>query len=398
VGALRIAFLYTNIGRGHPFYLDGIRARLNPAVEPGVRDVFALAAGASRLAWRAARAAYTLGSSGGGANNWYSRLRARTDFNRDGTMLRLLGAPLRATYADDPALLVVAHPLLAGIFRDHDRLVYQHGELAVPREALVRAKHTVLVPDAGTADSFRHAGAAGRAIHVTGLNIDPLLQPLAAAAFAARVDRLRGTARLTAACFSSGAEPPAHVAALCRAAAALGAAGWRVHAFARRDGRFARRLSAHLQSAGVPWADADGTGADAADANVCIWPYGSRLELDQLTAATFPEFDVFLAPAHERSHWALGLGLPLLVVAPSIGSYAPLNQLRLLDAQVALTIPPDVSGVVDLLAERHRDGMLVRMAERGWEHHPIDGFDRAAAIIRELARGTDPVKCPGSTS
>ena len=60
----RINFLYTNIGRGHPFYLDGIIECLPPGRVGDVTDVFGETAGLARGLWAGARIIYR--SVGGG--------------------------------------------------------------------------------------------------------------------------------------------------------------------------------------------------------------------------------------------------------------------------------------------------------------------------------------------
>lgn len=95
----RVHLVYTNIGRGHPFYLDGIRQLLPPERLGTVRDVFDCCHGVSGLLWRTARWLYASGSSCGGNRSLYSRVRARTDYTRAGPALTLMGAPLRRAVA-----------------------------------------------------------------------------------------------------------------------------------------------------------------------------------------------------------------------------------------------------------------------------------------------------------
>ena len=65
----KIDFLYTNIGRGHPFYLDGIMQALvrsgNISIVRQKHDVFELSSGLSLNGWQLARWLYQKGSSGG---------------------------------------------------------------------------------------------------------------------------------------------------------------------------------------------------------------------------------------------------------------------------------------------------------------------------------------------
>jgi hypothetical protein len=111
---------------------------------------------------------------------------------------------------------------------------------------------------------------------------------------------------------------------------------------------------------------------------LCV--YRTRRALVHLSAARFGRWDYACGPAHERSHWALGLGLPLFLVDPQIGAYAPLNHARLLAEGVALPL----SGAADFgarLADLRRTGALARLAAAGWGRYAIDGFARAAEAV-----------------
>ena len=63
----KISFVYTNIGRGHPFYLDGIREALirkkSLKLIRGQTDVFELSRGLSLMAWKMVRLAYRMGAN-----------------------------------------------------------------------------------------------------------------------------------------------------------------------------------------------------------------------------------------------------------------------------------------------------------------------------------------------
>jgi len=385
----RVHLVYTNIGRGHPFYLDGIRQLLPPERLGTVRDVFDCCHGVSGLLWRTARWLYASGSSRGGNRSLYSRVRARTDYTRAGPAVSLMGTPLRRAVANLEGPLVVAHPLLVAILRDAPALVYQHGELAAPREAqLVGGHHTVLVPDSAAADVFLRAGLPAARLVVTGLCVEPGLTALASPAYAARRARLASGGSLTGGFFSSGAEPALHVASLVAAALSLDAHQHPALLVARRGGRYHHHAVAAFGRARrtltVCRAEADGAVASTAPPQLHL--YTTRDELERLTVAVFGRLDYVVAPAHERSHWALGLGLPLFMLDPPIGSFAPLNQARLLQAGVAESLPlREAVAFCARLNARHHSGELARAADRGWGRQAIDGFARAAAWLAACA-------------
>jgi hypothetical protein len=375
----RINFLYTNIGRGHPHYLDGIVECLPPERIGSVTDVFKETSGLARAGWSLARSAYLGGARHPSLTALYNRLRARGDYNRGGLLQSAMGRPLQRLYLGDPLPLVVAHPLLAAILKQKHNLLYQHGELVAPRESWVEGRYRTIVPTAATADAFISAGIAAESLFVSGLCIEPALVGQAESAFNTRLDRLAGSGPLCGAFFSSGAEPRAHVELLVAAARSAVAAGGRALVFARRDGALMTRLGGALT---VHPPEPRGEAREV----IALCLYDGRRELNELTARSFGDFDYFVAPAHERAHWALGLGLPTFVVEPSVGSFAPLNRELLLAAGVAGKIY-DLDAAAsfgELLCMRHRTGELRAMAESGWGRFDTQGFQNIAEMLGSL--------------
>ncbi|NCC52070.1 MAG: hypothetical protein EOM20_12755, partial [Spartobacteria bacterium] len=88
---MKINFLYTSIGRGHPMYLDGIRACLPKQRIGSVEDVFSVSSPIPRMVWTLARTLYTRASSKGGGRSLYTRLRRSNNYNTPGPAMRLLG-------------------------------------------------------------------------------------------------------------------------------------------------------------------------------------------------------------------------------------------------------------------------------------------------------------------
>jgi len=361
-------FLYTNIGRGHPFYLDGIREMLSSRSIGSVTDVFECSRGLSRIAWRLARALYTRGSSGGGRSSLYSRIRRHTDYSRRSPMLRLMARDIRRRFIDDEAPLVVAHPSLIGMLNGKFRLVYQHGEMVAPAECVLPGLYWILVPHEGLRPTFSSATVRWAHVIVTGLCIEPSLVARATSAWGARQERLNTRDRLTVAFFSSGAEPSGHVRTLVTAAASAAQAGHAAVLFARRGGAFARATKRLASPHGVE-----------------LRPYSSRDELNRLTATIFPKLDCFVAPPHERTHWALGLGLPMFIVDPPIGTFAPLNRELLLNEGVADRIAgsSEARDFGRRLNGQLGNGELAARALRGWGRYEIDGFAKCAEFLRK---------------
>ena len=96
--------------------------------------------------------------------------------------------------------------------------------------------------------------------------------------------------------------------------------------------------------------------------------------------------DVLVSPPHERSTWAAGLGLPIFLVGPDIGPFAPLNRAVLFRKEVAAEIDGErADRFPELVAELRRRGRLLEMSRNGWGA-PIDGFACAAQMLCEEAR------------
>ncbi|MBK7141518.1 MAG: hypothetical protein IPH75_05520 [bacterium] len=132
----RITFLNLPIGRGHPFYLEGIIEACNRSGKVGlvrsVENLTSLAPLHSRAAWWTVNWLYHVGSSPGRFGKYYSRFRQRNDLNRGGPLISVLGAGLSRRFGRPEHPVVVSHPILVPILRQKCHLIYQHGELVAP--------------------------------------------------------------------------------------------------------------------------------------------------------------------------------------------------------------------------------------------------------------------------
>jgi hypothetical protein len=385
----RIQFAYVDLGRGHPFYQDGILEALVRRGKIGlVRtefDVIASSRGLGRLAWQGAGWMYRLGGSSPLIMPLYQRLRSQNDYNHPSMMLRIMGRDLLAAARthDDPIL--VAHPTLVGILAGRPDLLYQHGEHAVPPEALVAGASVLFVPTDEAAQPFVQAGYSQTSVIVTGLCVEPALVKQSADAFAQRMARIEGREPLTGVFFSSGAEPRLHVEKIAVAARSVAYEGGRGIVFARRDGRLARSVRRGFQKSGLDLLTVDASTLMPTELPPgTLVEYESRRELDLLTARFFPQFDFVVAPSHERTNWGLGLGLPMFVTAPAIGTFAPLNEALLLRCGVARRLS-DYNAAHALggqvTGRLRRAGTLAAMAQAGWGKLPIGGFGEIADYL-----------------
>jgi hypothetical protein len=373
-----ISFLSTEIGRGHPFYMDGVVQALEAAGRGDLvarrSDPFAISRGPSAWAWRAVRGAYHVAAQGGALAVLYRNARGTVDYDRDTAFLRVLGRDLRR-WVGPRGIVVVDHPSLVGALRGRDDVWYAHGELVVPEEAIAQGAARIFVPRDETAGAFIRGGIHPERVLVTGVCVERGLVPLGFEQMVARRKRLSpsASAPLTIAIFSSGSEPRAHVRAMAIAAAALATAGQRVLVYAVRGGRLEEATRrAHAGTRGL----------------LEVVGYSDRAELDRVTRDRFRVFDVVISPPHERSNWAIALGLPFLLVGPDIGPFAPMNRSLLLRSGVAAEIESDDAArtLPARLAEWRTSGRLLAMAEMG-VGVSFRGFDRAAELlIAEAAR------------
>jgi len=364
----RLAFLGTEIGRGHAFYLDGLcHAYWRMSGREATRaNVFGVSKGTALRAWESVRASYKLAGSGQLPSAFYRLLRGRPNYDRDSWMMRTLARDIRK-WAEKKDAVVVDHPLLAGALRGHPQIWYMHGEMAVPRESAVQSASRIFVPCEDTAALFTSLGIERSRLRTTGFCIEQSLCDQASRSLSERHRRFTSDEPLTAAFFSSGAEPAQHVRAIAEAAIAFAGAGQRSLVFAQRGGRLERAAS--LASEGLE-----------------IVSFSNRTQLDEATASEFHTMDVLVSPPHERSTWAAALGLPIILVGPDIGPFAPLNR--------AVLFRREVAGEIDgaraeqfpaMIADLRRRGRLLEMSRNGWGA-PINGFSCAARILWEETR------------
>jgi len=384
--------LYTNIGRGHPFYLDGVIEALTKCGRSecvrSTSDVFESSGGTSLAAWKLARWLYSQSGSSGTVGKIYRRLRSHGSIDPDSSLIRLLSRDIRQQYTgggDRP--LLVAHPLLVAALRGRRNLLYQHGEMVAPDESVVTGASQIFVPTQGVADVFMKAGYTEQHVTVTGLCVEPSLVEQAAEAFNMRESRLAVSKPLTGAFFSSGAEPAVHVHHILTALRSHASSGGKALVFADAGGRLAAAVERKY------WGRCLHTSGELPDRpegdlshSVLLATFRSRAEENRLVNLMFHRFDFLVAPSHERSNWALGLGLPMFSIGPAIGPFAPLNRALLLQTGVATEI--DSKQQADKFSEKltslHDAGSLLKMSHAGWGKLSIDGFSRIADHIASM--------------
>jgi len=356
----------------------------------GEANVFEISSGLSRLSWQAAEWFYKKGSSAGILGAFYKLARSGYDYNRAGMMLKLMGRDIREKYANSPHPLIVAHPILAGILKEKKDLFYQHGELVTPKKAVVTGVGTVFVPTVETAAAFKKAGYDDRSLFISGLCIEPALVKMAGDAFEMRLNRIGTGGPLTGAFFSSGAEPWSHIKKIAAAAVSAVHYGGRAVIFARYKGRLAEETEQQFRRNQImlPMLDT-GTLFPNELPPAMMVTYKSRREENIFTAKLFNNFDYFVAPSHERTNWALGLGLPMFMVEPPIGPFSPFNREKLLKSGAAESLVDDNQALTfGLTVNRYRQqSRLAQMAHAGRQKYDINGFDNIARYLVEKYAG-----------
>jgi hypothetical protein len=386
----------SEIGRGHPSYLDSVLLaldRLQGARTAGERGdgtsehedarcsprfrghvprltVPEICAGTSGLAWSLARLGYRLGSRGGAATWLYNRLRS-PHARPSGLQLSLLGSSLRKTFAGYEGVCIVDHPLLAQILAPVCRVAYLHCEIAAPGLSAVPAAWRTFVPLESTRQKLLAFGCQPSAVHVTGLVVEPEMVDNAESAFSARMTRLAADQPLTIGFFASGAEPRPHTASMVTCAVSVTLAGHKAILSWGTGMLKASKVQLGLRKEGV----ADGSFR-------VIWGRDRRAATAAV-ARVFPDLDLAVCAAHERTNWAVGLGLPMFALLPNIGPFAAENYTFALEQDVCLPLDgtANAARLGDTIAELRRTGRLVEMARSGWGRYSITG---AETIARSL--------------
>ncbi len=366
--------LCSEIGRGHPSYLDSVLLALSRLTQTQLecRKLPNMSTGFTRLAWRFVRTVYQLSGLGGPATWLYNRLR-HPDARPSKWQLSLLGSALRHSFAGYPGTVLVDHPLLAHILADTCRVAYIHGEIATPGFCAVPSVWRTFVPLDTTAKTLISRGLKPESISVTGLLIEPQLVQQADKTYTDRLQRLSctSTVPLTIGFFTSGAHPRPHLSRIMHAVASVTRTGYRAIVFwglgwlrAARAQLFLRRFTLPDKSVQPVWAH-------------------TRQDETARTAEIFPQLDILVAAAHERTNWALGLGLPMFALFPHIGPFARENFAFAQNQGVCLPLQStkDATVLGSTLHTLRKNGRLVEMSRAGWGKYSITGAETAARSL-----------------
>lgn len=367
------------------------------------RTVFQDSKGLSFLSWKLVAGLYLLGGRGGISTKLYNWLRqSQTEISTDSKIIRILGRDLRRTYRGFSAIgrslpdrlqagasggndiCLVEHPLVARILRNVCRTWYIHGEIAAPPECAIKGIEKIFVPLEETKDKLISFGADPETIVVTGLMIEPGLVNSAEKSFQARLKRIESHQPLTVGFFTSGAYPKEHMKKILWGAKSVIDQKMRAIIFAGTNPKKFELFKKQMKKWGVEVIeDTEDDGKEEQNGDMCLVTRKTRQADTQRAVELLPNIDVFVAASHERTNWAVGLGLPMFVLFPLIGTFASLN----FDfAQRQKTAYPldsleKAKTLGKIITELRQNGQLLQMAQNGFGVHKIDGVSEAASHL-----------------
>jgi hypothetical protein len=377
-----VVALYSDIGRGHPSYLDSLVYLLKDKY-PNLlcRSVFQESEGLSLLSWKFVRWMYAISGKGGLHTRFYNFIRTRSQKGgEDSSMTRILGRDLKRAYEDFPGICLVDHPILAKSLADVCRVWYVHGEIAAPAECAVRGVEKTLVPLQETKDRLVAQGAEEDAVFVCGLMIEPPLVAGAEEAFQTRLKRIDSDQPLTIGFFTSGAYPKEHMEKIMAGARSVIENKMRAIIFCgtNRD-KFEWIRSRLGDLKGKITEDTRGSSSPDGEFDLMLVARRTRQEDTQRACELIPILDAFVAASHERTNYAVGLGLPMFALFPLIGTFASQNfefaqRQKVLNSVKSMQEARNLGG---LLAELRRNGQLRQMAQNGFGAQTIAGVNKA---------------------
>ena len=378
--------IYTNIGRGHPSYLDSLLETLQENGQKVIcRTVLEESDGLSLLAWKLVEKLYLFGGKGGIRTRLYNWLRgSQTDVSSDSALIKLLGRDLREKYQDFRGICLVAHPVVARILRDVCRTWYVHGEIAAPLECAVKGVEKIFVPLEETKQRLISFGADPGSIVVTALMIEPGLVETAEESFQARLKRIESDEPLNIGFFTSGAYPKEHMKKILWGAKSVADQGMRAIIFTgtcpKKFEWFNKRFQKWKLSIVQDRGEASGKEKDG---NVWLITRETRQAETQRAVELVPQMDAFVAASHERTNWAVGSGLPMFVLFPLIGTFASLNFEFAERQEVAYPLDSLEKTQIlgKIISEIRQNGQLSQMAHNGFGVHRMEGVRQATSHL-----------------
>ena len=354
--------------------------------------VFEQASGISYLTWQLIRKLYLLGGSGGIITKLYNTFRQKSS-SPNPIILKILSSGLdincesRPSWIarrnegrdeDSSAIFLIEHPLVARILANRGVPVfYIHGEIAAPDECVIPGITKCFVPLELTKERMVNCGAASESILVTGLLIEPELAKAAENNFSLRVARLNSNQPLTVAFFISQAYPKPHIDQIAAAVESVLGKGMKAIVFTGTEPNKMRQFRLIGTSRIDPPSRRPDSGKSLLHGfqDIQVITSKNRQEENQKTAELMSKIDVMVAASHERTNWAFGLGLPMFVLFPLIGTYAKQNFDFAFNQGVAypLNTIENAKNLGDTLIQMRRENTLAKMVKRGFSVYSLSG-------------------------
>jgi hypothetical protein len=390
-----IVALYSDIGRGHPSYLDSLLNLLERKYPPLItRTVFEESKGLSLLSWRFVSWLYSISGKGGLHTRFYNFIRKRSQKgSQDSSMTRILGRDLRRAYEGFPGICLVDHPILAKSLADVCPVWFAHGEIAAPAECAIRGVEKILVPLEETKERLVAHGAEEDAVLVCGLMIEPTLVAGAEEAFHQRVKRIESDQPLTVGFFTSGAYPKEHMEKIIAGARSVIENRMRAIIFCGTNRDKLEWVRSRLNDVDARTVeDTDDSSSQDEEFDLMLVARSTRQKDTQRACELIPTLDVFVAASHERTNYAVGLGLPMFVLFPLIGTFASQNfefaqRQKVVCPVKSMGEARDLGG---LLANLRQNSQLLQMAKNGFGVHKLDGIDAALSEFAERSNLQHP--------
>ncbi len=384
-----IVALYSDIGRGHPSYLDSL-VNLLKEKHPDLicRTVFQESKGLSLLSWKFVAWLYSISGKGGLHTRFYNFIRKRSQKrSEDSLATKLLGRDLKKTYKDFAGICLVDHPIIAKALAGVCRVWYVHGEIAVPVECGIRGVERILVPLDETKERLIVQGAEENTIMVCGLMIEPPLVQNAEKTFQERLKRIRSGQPLTIGFFTSGAYPKEHMEKIMLGAESVIQKKMKAIIFCGTNPRKLERVRSKARSWGIKMVEDRGKSSQRNEEfDLMLVGRKTRQEDTQRAVQLVPHLDVFVAASHERTNWAVGLGLPMMVLFPLIGTFASQNFEFAQRQKVVYTVESlgKAKNLGQLLRDLRQKERLLDMAQKGFGAYNICGIQTTISHLAIL--------------
>jgi hypothetical protein len=382
----QISALYSDIGRGHPSYLDSLLVSLKKKYPSIVcKTVFGESRGISLLSWRLLLWLYQISGKGGLATKFYHLVRRRSlNSSSDTFAIKILGRDLKSANKDFSGICLVDHPIIARALAGVCRVWYVHGEIAAPEECAIPGVDKILVPLEETKQKLTACGTGKETIEVCGLMIEPGLVESAEISFKQRLERINSGLHLTVGFFTSGAYPKEHMEKIILGARSVIKAKMKVIIFCGTNPNKLKWVRNELKDLRAKIdEDSEGTSSNIADFDILLVSRKTRQEDTQRAVELVPYLDFFVSASHERTNWAVGLGLPMFILFPLIGTFASQNFEFAQRQKVVypLDTKEKAENLGEILSKLRQSGQLAEMARSGFGIHKLDGVELAISDL-----------------